>query len=64
LCYNKGAPGIQAYLEFFKQHGFVPIDILEKHHSDNVLIQMDIMFMKHETKERILGPTQYIRPFE
>jgi FkbM family methyltransferase len=63
VCYNKGAPDLQDYLEFFKQHGFVPIDILEKHHSDHVLIQMDIMFMKHETKEKLLGPTQYIRPF-
>jgi FkbM family methyltransferase len=63
VCYNKGAPGIQEYLEFFKQHRFVPIDILEKHHADNMLIQMDIMFMRNDVKEQFLGPNTVIRPF-
>lgn len=63
VCYNKGAPTIQDYLEFFKQHKFVPIDILEKHHAENMLIQMDIMFMRNETKEKFLGPNDFIRPF-
>ena len=63
LRYNSGAPDFQDYLDFFKKHKFVPIDILEHHHSDNILIQVDVMFMRFETKERLLGPTQYIRPF-
>jgi hypothetical protein len=64
VCYNKGAPNLQDYLEFFKQHRFVPIEVFEKHYADNILIQMDIMFMRHEAKERIIGPTQFIRPFQ
>lgn len=63
VCYNKGAPGLQDYLEFFKQHRFVPIDILEKHHGEDTLIQMDIMFMRYDTKARLLGPNNLIRPF-
>lgn len=63
VCYNKGAPDIQDYLEFFKQHRFVPMDILEKHHEDSMLIQMDIMFMRNEVKEQLLGPNTVIRPF-
>ena len=63
LCYNQGAPTIQDYIEFFKKHNFVPIDILEKHISENLLIQIDIMFMRNETKEKLLGPNGIIRPF-
>ena len=63
LCYNKGAPTIQDYIEFFKQHNFVPVDILEKHFLENLLIQIDMMFMRNETKEKLLGPNQIIRPF-
>jgi FkbM family methyltransferase len=64
VCYNKGAPGLQDYIEYFKARKFVPMRICEVHHADSILIQMDIMFMKHETKVRLLGPETQIRPFE
>ena len=61
--YNAGAPNIQDYLDFFKARQFIPIDIFEIHRGENTLIQVDIMFMKKETKERLLGPNNIIRPF-
>lgn len=61
--YNAGAPNIQDYLDFFKQREFIPIDVLEIHRGECTLIQIDIMFMKKESKERIFGPNNFIRPF-
>ena len=63
VTYNKGAPNIQEYLDFFKQRNFIPIDIFEIHRGEETLIQVDIMFMKKETKERLLGINDFIRPF-
>lgn len=61
--YNAGAPNIQEYLDFFKQREFIPIDVFEIHRGEATLIQIDIMFMKKESKERIFGPNNFIRPF-
>jgi len=63
VSYNKGAPNIQDYLDFFKSHNFVPMQLLEKHYIDDILIQVDIMFMRHETKIKLFGPEYYLRPF-
>jgi len=63
LCYNSNAPNIQDYIDYFKKIGFVPIDVFNKHHCDNILIQLDIMFMRFQTKERIIGHTQSFNPF-
>ena len=61
IKYNIGAPGIQDYLDYFKSKDFVPVDLLETHQNENILLQVDIMFMKQKTKERILTPTQQVR---
>lgn len=61
--YNAGAPNIQEYLDFFKQREFIPINVFETHVGEATLIQVDIMFMKKESKERIFGPNNFIRPF-
>lgn len=63
VCYNKGAPNIQDYLDFFKQRNFMPVDVFEIHRGEETLIQLDIMFMKFETKQQFLGPNNLIRPF-
>jgi FkbM family methyltransferase len=60
--YNSGAPDFQEYLNFFKKHKFIPIDILEKHHAENTLIQVDIMFMRYDAKQQYLGANDFIRP--
>jgi len=61
INYNIGAPSIQDYLDYFKNKEFVPVDLLETHQNENILLQVDIMFMKRETKERILTPTRQVR---
>jgi FkbM family methyltransferase len=63
IQYNLGSPNIQEYLDFFKKINFVPISILEHHCIENILVQIDIMFMRYEIKNKFLGNTEIIRPF-
>lgn len=63
IQYNKGAPNIQDYLDFFKSRMFIPVTLLEVHIHEATLVQIDIMFVRKETKERIFGPNISIRPF-
>jgi FkbM family methyltransferase len=60
--YNLGAPTIQDYLDYMREQKFVPTDILEVHRNENVLLQVDIMFINNDTKNRLYGPTQWARP--
>jgi len=63
IQYNSGSPNIQEYLDFFKNLKFVPVAILENHYLENILVQIDIMFMRYEIKNKFLGSTENIRPF-
>lgn len=62
IRYNAGAPSIQDYLDHFRNRQFIPIDIFEIHRAEHTLLQVDIMFMRKESKERLLGPNDFIRP--
>jgi FkbM family methyltransferase len=62
--YNLGAPNLQDYLDFMRNKGFVPTKILEIHYSENVILQIDIMFINYETKKRLYGENLYSRPLE
>jgi FkbM family methyltransferase len=62
ISYNIGSPNIQDYLDFFKQRDFFPVDLLETHIFDDILIQIDLMFMKKTSKEQIFGKKEFIRP--
>jgi FkbM family methyltransferase len=42
---NQGAPDISEYLTFTKKAGFIPLDICEKHIHNNILLQIDILFI-------------------
>lgn len=42
---NQGAPDISEYLTFTKKAGFIPLDICEKHIHNNMLLQIDILFV-------------------
>jgi FkbM family methyltransferase len=55
LQYNNGAPSFDEYIQFFLNKGFYPLDICEQHYMDSVLVQMDILFIKKEIKNKILG---------
>ena len=63
IRYNEGAPNISEYLEFFRSKNYVPIDIFEIHRAENILLQIDIMFVRSVVKEKYLGPSEFIRPF-
>lgn len=62
ICYNKGAPTIQEYIDFFKRRNFIPIDIFQIHRDEDILLQIDIMFMQKSAKEKYLQPNLNINP--
>ena len=64
ITYNKGAPSIQDYLDFMRSKFFIPVDVLEIHRSEGVLLQIDIMFLSKETHDKIYGKNVHVRPFE
>lgn len=55
IDYNLGAPNIHQYLQFFDDHNFYPLNILETHHMDDILVQIDILFIKKDIKKILLG---------
>ena len=63
INYNKGAPQINDYLDYFRGNKFVPLDILEVHKMENILVQVDIIFAKDDIKNRYFGESDKIRPF-
>ena len=48
--YNKGAPPMPDYIYFMKCHGMVPVGIEEIQVQDNILVQIDILFVKKSLK--------------
>jgi FkbM family methyltransferase len=44
--YNKGSPNIFDYLMLMSSYGYIPTDVLEIHRSEEVLLQIDVMFIK------------------
>jgi FkbM family methyltransferase len=63
IQYNTGSPGIQEYLNFFKKLNFIPVNIFEIHRLEDVLVQIDIMFVRADIKDQFLEKTNNIRPF-
>jgi len=44
--YNLGAPNLNDYIKYLNSINFVPYDLCEIHKIDDVLIQIDILFIK------------------
>lgn len=44
--YNLNAPKLNEYIDYLNSINFVPYDVCEVHKIDNVLIQIDILFIK------------------
>ena len=44
--YNLNAPKLNEYIDYLNSINFVPLDICEIHKMDNVLIQIDILFIR------------------
>lgn len=42
--YNSGAPDSDQYFEFFNNHGFIPISVLEAHFYEGTVHQLDVAF--------------------
>ena len=61
INYNLGAPNAHEYINFFLTNDYIPIDCYEIHKLENVLVQLDILFMRKESKEKYLGKHQNIK---
>lgn len=53
--YNVGAPSIQDYLSYFDKAGFYPMNVEQTHFIDNILVQLDIVFLRKELKVELFG---------
>jgi len=61
--FNYKAPNIFEYLTFMRSYDLIPIDVFEIHRAEEVLLQIDIMFIKQATKDKIFGKNVHIRPY-
>ena len=61
LPYNKGAPNFNDYLSAMSELGFVPIGIEEIHISNNILVQLDIVYLKQDIKEKYYGNNGFLQ---
>ncbi len=61
VAYNAGAPPLGDYLDFFRSFNFLPIALLSSMMLEGVLVQMDVLFMRREAKEKYIGPTTMLR---
>lgn len=52
LPYNEGAPSFDDYINTLSKLDFVPVGIDEIHTSNNLLIQLDIVFLKKNIKDK------------
>ena len=59
--YNTGAPNIQNYLDYFKSRNFIPVEVTEVHIGENTLLQIDILFVRKDIKDKYLQPNDFIR---
>lgn len=57
LPYNKGAPSTDDYINNLKDLGFVPLVLTEQHHIDSILVQIDMLFIKLQSKDEYLEKT-------
>ena len=44
--YNLMSPNLNEYIKYLNSIGFVPYDVCEVHKIDNVLIQIDVLFVR------------------
>jgi FkbM family methyltransferase len=53
ISYNKGAPNLNEYVNYLNLIGFLPFEVGEIHHINNVFVQIDIFFLKKEILKKI-----------
>ncbi len=59
--YNSGAPNISQYLDFFRDHDYIPIEVIEIHKTEGIVLQLDFAFMLRSAKNEFLGREEMIR---
>ena len=51
--YNLNAPSLKEYIDHLNSINFVPYDICEIHKIDNILIQIDILFIRKDILNKL-----------
>ena len=64
IQYNAGSPNIGEYLSFLKDKKYIPVEVLEIHKAEGVVLQIDIMFMSKTAHDKMFGENVHVRPFE
>jgi len=59
--YNSGAPNISEYLNFFRDHDYVPVELIETHRAEGIVFQLDFAFMLRSAKNEFLGEFKTLR---
>lgn len=59
--YNKGAPKMTDYLEFFKSYDYIPVEITQVHRAEDTILQIDFLFVLRSAKYQFLIQNQVIR---
>ena len=60
LPYNDGAPTFNDYLNTMSTLGFVPVGIEEIHIALNLLVQLDVVYLRREIKEQYYGDNKFL----
>ena len=63
ISYNDGAPSLDEYIKYLDKIGFLPIEICDIHHTDKVLVQIDILFLKKEIFNKIYTDKKVLNLF-
>jgi FkbM family methyltransferase len=63
IDYNKNSPGLTEYINYLNLIGFIPYDICEVHRIDEVLIQIDILFIKKSEFNKINSKDKILNIF-
>lgn len=59
--YNEGAPKINDYIDFFHENGFYPVTVEKVHKCDNIVVQLDLFFLRKDIKNFIYGDKEVFK---
>lgn len=51
--YNQGAPSLSEYIDFMRERNFYPFSITEQHTRGCNLLQMDVMFVNGNLRDKM-----------
>lgn len=63
IDYNKNSPSLTEYINYLNLIGYIPTDICEVHRIDEVLIQIDILFIKKSEFNKINSKDKILNIF-